>query len=81
MWEDLLPGSRLDPKNRYLSERDLCRAFLRSRMRVVDVMRGRGFSRCRNLGFEDFLEALVRVALMVPDFDRTARRTSPWHLL
>lgn len=49
-----------------LSERDLCRLFLFSRMRVVDVIRGKRRSKFRMLGFEDFMEAFVRLALHSP---------------
>ena len=60
--EDLLPGSCYE----YLSERDVQRIFLTSRMRVIDPIHGKRRSRFRNLNFEDFMEGFVRLALITP---------------
>ena len=105
MCEDLLPGPK-DANSpacfEYLSERDLQRVFLTSRMRVIDPInvspcrllhvlhpfvedlvltdihshlaliyavlgwQGKRRLRFRNLQFEDFLEAFVRIALLTP---------------
>ena len=59
----LLPGDCYS----YLSERDLQRIFLKARMRVIDPIGGKRRLRVHNLNFEDFVEAFVRVALVVPN--------------
>ena len=59
-----------------LSLRDGQRVFLQSRMRVVDVLKGRHAVKAMNLGFEDFMEAIVRIAMLAPiptDADLKAR--------
>ena len=57
MMADTLPGLE---QARYCSERDLQRCFLRSRMRVIDVVWGKRARMARNLGFEDFMEVRAR---------------------
>ena len=47
-----------------LSERDATLAFVCSRMRVIDPHERRGRVRLRHLAFQDWLEALCRVAAL-----------------
>lgn len=50
-----LPGNPAE----YLSERDLQRCFVKSRMRVIDPIHGKRRLRFRNHTFEDFMEVCL----------------------
>ena len=61
--EAMLPG---ECTATYLSERDLQRVFLKSRTHCIDPIHGNRRLRFRNLTFEDFVEAVIRVSMLAP---------------